>query len=654
MDSVQGLYQRHADLYQAQILDSINEEIEVVDDVYYHRNFIKAYNLYNLIETKIYEKFGTEHPMFWLIEYKLANCAIWVDQEMADEIYQDIYTHFKDAEQKPEYFDFAEACKLYLSKQNFPRAIFLLAQELRKREHNHESEFRIMEVYSMLAKVLYEYECLGPEKDCAQSLEMYNNIYEYRIKLLGQGHPHTLAVVSTLLLGLVNPEFENWDRFEDLYRIYFTHAYIDTLNYKYLQFVELGITDLARIQRLIDILLTIVDSREKDFNSMLIIRNISFGYMLLGELEKAEAALESIRIYNQDTTKQDNRQIPIKSLQQHLGRKKTYTKRVLNMMLKNYISGNLSGSKFQTQKQKISTSDLAQFLQSQGIQGKHKQTKQAMLEQIEKLKSKKLASVLLQNLLRGQISFQNFKQNLSRIPKQVLQQYVTKQGIEITGLTKQQLVQRIQAIVQQKKKRQQQLVPQQYRGIKIDDIINMEQYTIVEFLKQPNKIVIRKGDMYFGCDLRQMILGHAGHENYIFFPRPNQFCIPRDQLIPLLQEGQNIFEVDESMEPVKVQLDDDYRSSVEARINNIIGTRTLGRLGLQQVRLSDFGAQQQQQQQQQKQQVQEQAYTREQIEMINHLLQMGYRPRQTVIQALQNTDFDLAAAVNYLSPQHVD
>jgi hypothetical protein len=84
-----------------------------------------------------------------------------------------------------------------------------------------------------------------------------------------------------------------------------------------------------------------------------------------------------------------------------------------------------------------------------------------MLEQIEKLKSKKLASVLLQNLLRGQISFQNFKQNLSRIPKQVLQQYVTKQGIEITGLTKQQLVQRIQSLVQQKKKRQQQLVPQQ-------------------------------------------------------------------------------------------------------------------------------------------------------------------------------------------------
>ena len=653
MDSVQGLYQRHADLYQAQILDSINEEIKAVDDVYYHRDFVKAYKLYNVIENKIYEKFGSLHPMFWLIQFKLANCAIWLDPEMAAEIYQDIYRHFKDAKPKPEYFDFAEACKLYLTRQNFPRAIVLLAQELKKRQHNAESEFRIMEVYSMLAKVLFEYECLGPEKDCGQSLEMYNNIYEYRIKLLGQEHPHTLAVVSTLLLTLANLEFENWDRFEDLYRIYFTHAYIDTLNYKFLQFVELGITDLTRIQRLIDILLTIVESREKDFNSMLIIRNISYGYMLLGEFEKAEAALESIRIYNQDTTKPDNRQIPIKSLQQHLGRKKTYAKRVLNMMLKNYISGNSSGSKFQTQKQKISASDLAQFLQSQGIHGL--QTKQAMLEQIEKLKSKKLASVLLQNLLRGQISFQNFKseQNLSRIPKQVLQKYVTKQGIEITGLTKQQLVQRIQSLVQQKKKRQQQSVPPQYRGIKIDDIINMEQYTIVEFLQQPNKIVIRKGDMYFGCDLRQMILGYAGHTNYLFFPRPNQFCIPRDQLIPLLQQGQNIFEVDESIEPVKVQLDDDYGSSVDTRINNIIGNRTLGNLILQ-VRLSDFGAQQQHQQQQQKQQVQDQIYTRQQMQMINHLLQMGYRPRQTVIQALQNTDFDLVAAVNYLSPQHVD
>lgn len=321
MDSVQGLYQRHADLYQAQFIHSVEDEIAAVDDVYYHRDFAKAFNMYNGIETKIYEKLGTQHPMFYFIHFKLANCLIWLNKDLAFEMYEDIYDHFKDADSKPEYFDFAEACYRYLD-QDRPRAIYLLSRELKKRQHNAESEFRIMEAYSMLAKVLFEYECLGPEKDCKQSLEMYNNIYEYRIKLLGQEHPHTLAAISTLLLGLVNPEFENWERFEELYRIYFTHAYIDTFNYKHLQFVELGITDPARIQRLITILLTIVDSREKDFNSMLMIRNISYGYMLLGEFEKAEAALESIRIYNQDTSKPDNRRIPIKSLQQHLDRKK--------------------------------------------------------------------------------------------------------------------------------------------------------------------------------------------------------------------------------------------------------------------------------------------------------------------------------------------
>jgi len=276
-----------------------------------------------------------------------------------------------------------------------------------------------------------------------------------------------------------------------------------------------------------------------------------------------------------------------------------------------------------------------------------------MLEQIEKLKSKKLATVLLQNLLRGQISFQNFKsgQNLSRIPKQVLQQYLTQQGIDSAGMTKQQLVQRIQVLVQQKKQRQQQSIPPQYRGIKIDDIISMEQFTIVEFLQQPNKIVIRKDDKYFGCDLRQMVLGFAGEEEYLFFPRPNQFCIPRDQLLPLLQDGQNIFEVDESAEPIDVQLDNDYGSSVETTTNDIIGTRTLGSLTLQQVQLNDFGGQQQQQQ---KQQQAQQQYNQQQTAMINHLLQMGYRPRSTIIQALQYTGFDLATAVNYLSPQHLD
>jgi len=648
MDSVQGLYQRHADLYQAQFIHSIEDEIAQVDIIYYHRDFGKAFNKYNEIETKIYEKLGTLHPLFYFIHFKLANCLIWLNKEQAFEMFEDIYYHFRDAEPKPEYFDFAEACYRYLDNRDIPRAIFLLAQELKKREHNHESEFRIMEVYSMLAKVLFEYECLGPEKDCAQSLEMYYNIYEYRMQLLGQEHPHTLAVVSTLLLGLAKTELENWDRFEELYKIYFTHANIDTLNYKYLQFVELGITDVAVLQRLINILLTIVDRREKDFNSMLIIRNISYGYMLLGELQKAEAALESIRTYNQDDSKPDNRQIPIKSLQQHLGRKKTYAKRVLNIMLKNYISG--SGSKFQTQKQKISTSNLEQFLQSQGIQGV--ETRQAMLEQIENLKSKKIASILLQNLVRGQISFQAFKSDLAKIPKQLLQQYVKTNGGDPTGLTKQQLVQRIQVLVQQKKQRQQQSIPPQYRGIKIDDIISMEQFTIVEFLQQPNKIVIRKGDKYFGCDLRQMVLGFAGQEDYLFFPRPNQFCIPRDQLLPLLQDGQNIFEVDESTEPIEVQLDNDYGSSVKTTTNDIIGTRLLGSLTLQQVQLNDFGGQQQQQQQKQ-QQVQQQ-YNQQQTAMINHLLQMGYRPRSTVIQALQYSGFDLATAVNYLSPQHVD
>lgn len=653
MDSVQGLYQRHADMYQAEFIHSIEDEIAKVDNVYYHRDFAKAFSLYNDIEKKIYERLGTLHPMFYFIHFKVANCMIWLNKDIAFELYEDIYEHFRNADSRPDYFDFAEACYRYLDNQNIPKAIVLLAQELRKREHSGESEFRIMEVYSMLAKVLFEYECLGPEKDCAQSLEMYNTIYDYRMKLLGQEHPHTLSVASTLLLGLANSEIDNWARFEELFRLYFTNATIDTLNYKYLQFVELGISDPFRIQRLIDILLTIVDSREKDFNSMLMIRNISYGYMLLGQFDKSEAALESIRIYNQDQSKPDQRLIPIKTLQQLLSRKKTYSKRLSNILLKNYISGN--GSKLQAQK--ISTSELAQFLQTQGIGGI--QTKQAMLEQIEKLKSKKVATVLLQNLLRGQISFQNFKskQNLSRIPKQVLQQYLAKEEIDSTGMTKQQLVERIQVLVTQKKKRLEQSIPQQYRGILIDDIISMEEYTIVEFLQQPNKIVIRIGDKYCGCDLRQMVSGFTGQEDYLFFPRPNQFCIPRDQLLPLLKEGQNIFEVNESTETVKIQLDNDYGSTVETTTNDIIGTRTLGSLTLQNVQLPNSGGvqqQQQQQKQQQKQQQQQQQYNQQQMAMIHHLLQMGYRPRQTVIQALQHTGFDLAAAVNYLSPQHVD
>ena len=653
MDSVQGLYQRHADLYQAQFIHTMEDQIKEIDNIYYHRDFEKAYTMYNDIETKIFQKLGTDHPIWWLIHFKIANCLIWVNRNLALEIYEDIYNHFRLIDPKPEYFNFAEACLLYLSGMYIPRAIVLLTQELKKRRKNQESEFRIMEVYQMLAKVLFEYECLGPGRDCAHAIEAYTTIYEYRLKLLGQENPHTLAAISTLLLVYATPGFENWKRFKDLYGIYFTHATMDTLNYKFLQFQELEIRDLGILQQLIDILLSIVDSQEKNLQTMLIIRNIAYGYLLLGEFDKAEAALQSIRVYNQDQSKPDQRKIPIANVQHFLRRKKTYAKTVLTMILKNYISGSSTVEKFETQKQKIMTSHLAQFLESQGIHGI--QSRQAMFQQIEKLKSRKIANHLLQNLLRGQLTFQDLKisPNFSRFPKQVLQDFLTKQGFDdFTGMTKQQMLQRIQKIVLQKKKKQQQSVPQQYRGIKIDDLISLEQYSIVEFLRQPNKIVIQKEEKYYGLDLNQMVLGHnIDGRSFLFFPRPHQFCIPRQQLLPLLRDGQNIFEVETTTESFEITLENEYNSIVTAQINNIIGMRKLGVLRIQNVRLSSFQDSQQQQQQQKKQQQQQQI-------MINHLLQMGYRPRQAVIEALHRTmrqdAYDLEAAVHFLSPQHID
>jgi hypothetical protein len=397
-----------------------------------------------------------------------------------------------------------------------------------------------------------------------------------------------------------------------------------------------------------------VDSREKNLQTMFIIRNIAYGYLLLGEFGKAEAALQSIRVYNQDL-KPDQRKIPIANIQQFLRRKKTYAKTVLTMILKNYISGSSTVEKFETQKQKIMTSHLAQFLESQGIHGI--QSRQAMFQQIEKLKSRKIANNLLQNLLRGQLTFQDLKMspNFSKFPKQVFQEFLTKQGFDgdLSGMTKQQMLQQIQKIVLQKKKIQQQSVPQQYKGIKIDDIISLEQYSIVEFLRQPNKIVIRKEEKYYGLDLNQMVLGHnIDGGSFLFFPRPNQFCIPREQLLPLLRDGQNIFEVETTTESFEITLENEYDSIVTTQINNIIGIRRLGVLRIQNVRLSNFQDSQQQQQQQQKKQQQQQQI------MINHLLQMGYRPRQAVIEALHRTmrqdTYDLEAAVHFLSPQHID
>ena len=76
----------------------------------------------------------------------------------------------------------------------------------------------------------------------------------------------------------------------------------------------------------------------------------------------------------------------------------------------------------------------------------------------------------------------------------------------------------------------------------------------------------------------------------------------------------------------------------------------MGVLRIQNVRLSNFQDSQQQQQKKQQQQ--------QQTVFINRLLDMGYRPRQDVIEALHRTmrqdAYDLEAAVHFLTPQHRD
>ena len=231
------------------------------------------------------------------------------------------------------------------------------------------------------------------------------------------------------------------------------------------------------------------------------------------------------------------------------------------------------------------------------------------------------ANMLINNYLSGQLSQQKFKSN-PEITKQILETY-----LETSAQTQQQLFKKLALLKQQRarkiieqaaqrsvaqqiqrvKKNKQTFTQQQLGQIKVFDFIMYDDVPIKEFLTQPNSIVVAAKQPSGAYEFHGFLLNepnmvytcaNLSHQQYlrqkdalttalITLKTSVEFRIPRDELLPKLKDGYNVFFVETSPEKVKIIskniiLGADYVSGVHCtdkdvfNISHIVDSKKVG------------------------------------------------------------------------------
>jgi hypothetical protein len=231
------------------------------------------------------------------------------------------------------------------------------------------------------------------------------------------------------------------------------------------------------------------------------------------------------------------------------------------------------------------------------------------------------AIMLINNYLSGQLSQQKFKSN-PEITKQILETY-----LETSAQTQQQLFKKLALLKQQRarkiieqatqrsiaqqaqrvKKNKQTFTQQQLAQIKVFDFIMYDDVPMKEFLQQPNSIVVAAKQPSGAYEFHGFLLNEpnmvytcAGLSNQQYLRQKDalttalitlktsvEFRIPRDELLPKLKDGYNVFFVETSPEKVKIIskniiLGADYVSGVHCtdkdvfNISHIVDSKKVG------------------------------------------------------------------------------
>ena len=632
--SFQSAFQRFLGIQQQQkkeLPTQTLQELKIADNFFDTKDFKNAEKAYRKIANVFRKYYGKTDPRTIEIYYKLAKSLQELFRYEAIDFYKII---LDNSDPNSDMYKLSLAHTFFLKKE-MEKALEIYQPLLTKYTEKYgPDDDRTMEIYNYTARAVYA------NKDLQKAQQMYKKISQYRQKIKGQTDDHTLKAFHTLayIYLLANKVDKALPLIEKLLK------YAD---HNLLSAVSSSLSLIEPEELLVPYLEQAFQYRSKTLGSEHRITTDILERLIktLISMEDYQKALELYEPLPKEI-KEDlyiNFPFNLKTLQYHkkklqqtkkqYGQQSTRTLDAVRIFAERLVKIGLDQqalSYFEWVLQRETDPDTRSQIQ-QSYNSAKTMNQNSLRNKQEAPKHR--ANLLINNYISGQLSQQKFK-STPEITKQILESY-----LKTTAQTKQQLLQKLAILKQERvlkikqqaalqsmaqqtqraKKSKQSFTQQQLGQIKVMDYIMYDQVPIKDFLQQPNSIVIankQPSGTYefhgFLLDEPNMVYTCAELSNQEYLMQKDgltiplvtlktdvEFRIPRDELLPKLKEGYNVFFVETSPEKVKIISKDivlggEYVSGVHCtdkdvfNITHIIDSKNVGGMFVWNIDLSYY------------------------------------------------------------------
>ena len=588
-DSFQSAFQRLMGIQQqkTELPKQALQELKKADEFFDNRDFENAEKLYKKIANVFKKFYGNKDPRTIEIYYKVAKSLYELFRYDAVDFFIFVLEN-SDPDSEMHKLSLAHT---FFFKGEMTKALEIYHSLLTKYIEKYGlDDDRTMEIYNYMTRAVYRYN--GSNGDLQKSRQMYQKISQFRQKLKGPTDDYTLKAYNTLaFIYLTQNQDEKALPLIEKIAMYGNEHLLPTLGVslnligrviwiplfeKALKFrmETIGIEDpgnIVIIQFLLDDLVSIENYERaiELYESFPANVQEELSLYIPFDLNTIEYHRKKLQQFKKQHGQQSSQTIDkVRFFADQLASIEEYQKSIP------YYQWVLQRETDPTVRTKVQAS-LAQARSKFQEASSHRQGIR-----------RQRANMLINNYLSGQLSQQKFKSN-PEITKQMLEKY-----LKTTAQTQQQLFQKLAKLKQQRvhkikqqaaqrsaaqqaqkiKKSKQSFTQQQLGQIKVMDFIAYDEVPIKEFLQQPNSIVVankQPSGVYefhgFLLDEPNMVYTCAALSNKEYLMQKDgltvplitlktdvEFRIPRDELLPKLKTGYNVFFVETSPEKVKI------------------------------------------------------------------------------------------------------
>jgi len=558
-------------------------ELQEADDLYENRDFKKAEKLYRNVVRAFKKHFGKTAPQTIEIYYKIGKSLLELLKFESTDFFKIVLWN---SDPDSEMYKLSQAHILFFgSDMERALAIYKPIFESNKQKYGMDDP-RTMEIYNYMARAVYD----SSHGDMSKSQQMYKKISQYLQKIKGPTDNYTLKAMNTL--AYIYARLDQTEKALPLVEKILKYANRDLL---------LGISvRLIEAEILIPIYEKALKFRIENFG-IDEPGTIAVLQMLLNDLvssEQYERAIELYESYPDNIREQLNLYIPfdLNTIQYHRKKLQQFKKKYGQQSTQTIdrvraFADRLVGiDEFQKSipyyewvLQRQTDPDVRSEVQVSLAQARSNVQDATSRRQDT---PRHRVNMLINNYISGQLSQQKFKSN-PEITKQQLQNYLKttaqtqQQLFEKLATLKQERVRKIKEQAEQRsvaqqaqrvKKSKQTFTQQQLGQIKVMDFIMYDDVPMKEFLQQPNSIVVANKQPSGAYEFHGFLLNEPNmvytcaklsNQQYlrqkdglttplITLKTDVEFRIPRDELLPKLKDGYNVFFVETSPEKVKI------------------------------------------------------------------------------------------------------